>query len=92
MKDIKENYEPVSVPFLQELKDLKAQRKYIRLHYFNDFHEYISTAALIKEFISKPSGEFLELNTGEEVRLDKIVRLEGKPAPGYDIQDFTCDC
>ncbi len=92
MKEIKETYEPIDQDLHQELEALQTTRKYIRIHYFNHYHEYISAAGIIKEITKLPAGEFLILNTGDEIRLDKIVRLEGKPAPGYDKSDFTCDC
>ncbi len=92
MKEIKEQYEPVERHFLNELQGYATQRTFIRLHYFSDLHEYISTTGIISRIQDRPEGEYLLLNTGEEVRLDKIVRYDGKRAPGYDISDFTCDC
>lgn len=92
MKDIKENYEPVSENFHQKILDLIAKRKFIKVHYFNEYHEYISSTTILKEIITNARGDFALGNTGEEIRLDKIVRLEGQAAPGYSIEDFTCDC
>jgi len=92
MKEIKEQYEPIEPVFKQELLQYMQQRKFVRIHYFNEYHEYISKAAIIKEINQEPAGEFLVLNTGELVRLDKIVRFDEKPVPGYTSGDFTCDC
>ena len=92
MKEIKEQYEPIEPVFKQELLQYMQQRKFVRIHYFNEYHEYISKAAIIKEISQEPAGEFLVLNTGELVRLDKIVRFDEKPVPGYTSGDFTCDC
>jgi len=93
MKDIKEQYQPVTPAFKEELNKFNQKGQYVRIHYFNDYHEYISTAAIIKEITNNSEyGEFLKLSTGEEVRLDKIVRFDGNPAPGYEPSDFTCDC
>jgi Rho-binding antiterminator len=33
----------------------------------------------------------MELSAGDEIRLDKIVRIEDKPAPRYDKNYFACD-
>jgi Rho-binding antiterminator len=92
MKDITETYQAVPASFRAEIQEFQARRKYLRIHYFNSFHEYISTTAIIKELVEAQDGEYIRLSTGEEVRLDWIVRLDGQAAPGYDIQDFTCDC
>ena len=92
MKEIKEQYEPIEPAFKEELIKYQEQRKFVRIHYFNEYHEYISKAAIIKEINWEAAGEFLVLNTGELVRLDKIVRFDEKPVPGYTAGDFTCDC
>ncbi|MGV3504856.1 MAG: hypothetical protein ACO1O1_14195 [Adhaeribacter sp.] len=92
MKAITENYQPITPAFRQQIQDYLRRRKYIRIHYFNSFHEYLYSTAIIKEILDTAAGSFISLSSGEEVRLDRIVRLDGKPAPGYDIEDFTCDC
>lgn len=92
MKDIKEKYESIEPSFYYEIEQYRDKRKYIGIHYFNENHEYISTTAIIKQIFRVDEAEFILLTTGEEVRLDWIVRLDGKPAPGYNISDFTCDC
>jgi Rho-binding antiterminator len=92
MKEITEAYQAIPATFREEIRLFQARRKYIRIHYFNPIHEYIFTTAIIKELFEQDGGEYIRLTTGEEVRLDWIVRLDGQPAPGYDIEDFTCDC
>ena len=92
MKEIKDTYEPITASLRQDIEAFLANRKYIKLHYFNEIHEYISDTAIIKKVLKRSDGEYLFLSNGQEVRLDRIVRLDGKPVPGYDVQDFTCDC
>ena len=92
MKTITETYQAIPADFQDEIREYLRRRKYIRIHYFNAYHEYISTTAIIKEFFDQQNGSYIRLSSGEEVRLDRLVRLDGKPAPGYDIEDFTCDC
>ena len=92
MKAITQDYQPILPAFQEEIQDYLRRRKYIRIHYFNAYHEYISTTAIIKAFFEGSDGSYIRLSSGEELRLDRIVRLDGKPAPGYDIEDFTCDC
>ena len=92
MKAITDTYQPIASDFQEQIQGFLNRRKYLRIHYFNAYHEYISTAAIIKEFFDQQDGSYIRLSSGEEVRLDRIVRLDGQPAPGYDIEDFTCDC
>ncbi len=92
MKVIQPYYEPVEEPFRKDIEAYLQKRKYIGIHYYTDIREYISTTGIIKEISSRPNGEFILLSTGEEIRLDHIVRLNGERAPGYDVSDFTCDC
>ena len=92
MKVIQSHYEPVEELFRKEIETYIQKRKYIGIHYFTDIREYIPTTGIIKEISARPDGEYILLSTGEEIRLDRIVRLNGEQAPGYDISDFTCDC
>jgi Rho-binding antiterminator len=85
-------YNPVIGSFREELEALVAQKKYVKIRHFSDLHEFLSTAAIIQAIFTEQEAEFARLNTGEVVRLDKIARVDGKPAPGYDIEDYSCDC
>lgn len=92
MKVIQPHYETVDELFRNEIIAYIQKRKYLGLHYYTDIREYISTTGIIKEISVRPNGEFIILSTGEEIRLDRIVRLNGERAPGYHESDFTCDC
>jgi hypothetical protein len=45
----------------------------------------IGCVKVLKELPGK--GLFIGLNTGEEIRIDKIITLFGKPGPAYDEYD-----
>ena len=92
MENAKDEYRPVTSAFRNLLTAYKAGRNYISIHYFSDLHEYIYTTAIIKEVYTRDGEPFILLNTDEAIRLDRIVRIDGTPAPGYNIDDFTCDC
>lgn len=85
-------YTSVDASFRSEIKDLIRQRKYLAVQYFTDIRELISTRAIIQQVVQRNEAEFVLLSTGEEIRLDRIVRLGDRPAPGFHIDDFTCDC
>ncbi|RDC61573.1 hypothetical protein [Adhaeribacter pallidiroseus] len=88
---MKESYAPVATFFREELVGYAERRIYISLQYFSDIREYLSTKAVIKEVYARDNVEYLALNTGEEIRLDRIIRVEGKPAPGFEDY-FACAC
>lgn len=63
--------------------------KFVRIEYLTDINEFIKTDALIK----KINADTLELGTGEEIYIDRIVRIDGVLSPnfpGYD--NYSCDC
>ncbi|MDQ4139305.1 MAG: hypothetical protein M3142_02155 [Bacteroidota bacterium] len=91
MKETSEVYQPVDTTFREELLTYAENRKYVSIQYFTDIREYMSTRAVIKEIHSENGEEFLLLNTGEEIRLDRVIRVEGKPAPGFEDY-FACAC
>jgi Rho-binding antiterminator len=88
---MRDSYQPIHPAFHEELKALVAQRAGVRIQFYTDIHEFLTKHATLKKLINKADGPYLELTTGEEIRLDRIVRLGDKPAPGYDEDYFKCD-
>ncbi|WP_242919972.1 hypothetical protein [Pontibacter liquoris] len=84
-------YSPIDPAFKDALEELIAQKAYVRIQYFSDIREFLTRNALLKELHKAPDGEYLHLATGEEIRLDRIVRIGDRPAPGYDEDYFKCD-
>lgn len=79
--------------FEQYLEESILQKKYIKLQYFTDIQEFITTMTIIKEKVKNDNGSFISTTSGEEVPLDKIVRIDTIYAPKYaHIDDFSCDC
>lgn len=84
--------QPLGERFAQELGTLIRQRKYVGLLYLTPLRELLSTTAILKEIFARDQADYLLLSTGEEIRLDRLVSVNGMQAPGYDYDDFTCDC
>lgn len=85
------SYQPIDRTYYQELKALADKRAGVRLQYYTDIREFITQFATLKELATRGEEEYLVLANGEEVRLDRIVRIDDKPAPGYDEDYFQCD-
>jgi Rho-binding antiterminator len=84
-------YKPIESSYLDLIKGFAKERKSVRIQYFTDINEFITTVAIIKNVSEKERAAYMQLSNGEEIRLDKIVRIEDKPAPGYDKSYFACD-
>lgn len=63
--------------------------KFVRIEYLTDISEFIKMDALVK----KINADTIELGTGDEIYIDRIVRIDGvllPNFPGYD--NYSCDC
>ena len=86
-----DTYKPLDTTYYQEIESFVKQRKSVRIQYFTDINEFITKVSIIKNLFEKEGVQYMELSAGDEIRLDKIVRIEDKPAPGYDKNYFACD-
>ena len=89
-----ETYSPISCSYHDFILDRATRKKYVKIQYFTEIREFITTQAIIKDVVTTPEKEeYVILNTGERIRLDRLVRIDEHPSPHhYNIDDFTCDC
>ncbi len=74
---------------LNLIKELIDQKRYIKVQFFNELHEFHTVSSLIKTL----NGRTIELVSGQFVILDLIVSLDDRVMSDYShIVDFTCDC
>ena len=76
-----------------EFRSLIPLKKFVRLDYFTDLREFIRTDALTKAITTVDGVDHLELATGEQIPLDRVIRIDGHLSPlypGYD--DYSCSC
>ena len=86
-------YKPIDEAYYSTLEDLAARRKYCRVQYFTDIHEFITTRAVVTGLLPEAGEEYLHLNTGEKIRLDRIYSVDDNFAPGFEnYHEFSCDC
>lgn len=79
--------------FREYLLAVVKNRRYVKVQYFTDLHEFITTMAVAKSLYKSGDGESMLLGSGEMIPVDRIVRINEQVAPGYqEIMDFTCDC
>ena len=58
-----------------------------QLHYFTEFREFQTTTAPMSGIVKADENEFVELTSGDRIRLDRIISLDGKYFPGYEDYD-----
>lgn len=83
----------IASDFDQYLNDSIQEKKYVRLQYYTDIHEFMSISCIIEEMTSEQEEYTLKVNTGEIVLLNNVVRIDTYYAPKYaHLKDLTCDC
>ena len=85
------SYKPIEENYLKILEEAVEQHDFVRLQYFSEINEFLTKNQVAKKIINKDNADYLVLGNGEEVRLDRIVRFNNNPAPGYDENYFKCD-
>jgi len=85
-------YKQVLPEFKAVVQELVAQGKYSRVQYFSAINEFLTIRTKLKNLQTEQDGEFLQLATGENIRLDQIYRLDDHVNPGYqDYFNSSCD-
>jgi Rho-binding antiterminator len=86
------DYKPIACDFYDVL-EAATRKQQVYLQYFNDLRQLCQGTNTIRTFITRDHAEYARLASGEEVRLDNIIRLDDTPAPAYsDYPDFRCGC
>lgn len=79
---------PVDPDFYDVIVILQNTKDPILIHYFGSKNELNSANGVIMGIINgKKHEEYLALNSGEAVRLDRIITLNGRPGPAFDEYD-----
>ena len=87
------DYQPIDCGFYDTLEAAATQRRRVALQYFNDLRQLCLDSGVIDTFFIHNKVEYLRLKSGEEIRLNHIIRLDDVPAPAYaDYPDFSCGC
>ena len=79
-------YLPVDCDYYDELAMLSDRMKVIKLFFFlgPDFLDDVT--GTVEDIMTRDHAEFCIIG-GREIRLDKIITIDGKPGPAYDQYD-----
>ncbi|MFC5407770.1 hypothetical protein ACFPMF_00510 [Larkinella bovis] len=81
-----------SETFTDMLRSLIALRKYVKVFYSTDLNELLSVTSIISDWQTGPDGEAIVLASGESIRLDQLVNVNGVYAPGHEDYESCLDC
>ena len=86
-------YQPIDCQFYDVLEAAATRHQQVYLQYFSDLRELRQGTATIRTFVTRDHAEYAVLASGEEIRLDRLIRLDDTPAPGFaDYPDYRCGC
>ena len=87
------DYQPIACQFYDVLEAAATRHQQVYLQYFSDLRELRQEPATLKTFVTRAGAEYAILASGEQIRLDRISRLDDTPAPAFaDYPDFRCGC
>jgi len=90
---MKTYYNPI-YPEYYEIFSTEQEKEFSRICFFGDETTVEEANGKINGLVNGGSiGEFLIFNTGDEVRIDRIITINGIPGPAYDEYDaFALAC
>lgn len=80
-------YRPVEHEFYELIDELRNKGDEIKVFFFTDQLELKSLMGRIDLIVRDRQGERLKLSSGEPMRLDRIVSLNGIPGPLYEYYE-----
>jgi hypothetical protein len=83
------SYTPVSYDYREVIEEEIKKKTSGKIFYFGDQEEIRETIGSVLRMTEKPGlGIFIELDSdGDEIRIDRIITLFGKPGAAYDEYD-----
>jgi Rho-binding antiterminator len=76
-----ESYQPIDCSFYDELEVLAMRKSNCVIEFRSDDNTITSVEDVVADVYSKNKEEFLELRSGQIIRLDRLIRVNGKSPP-----------
>lgn len=76
-----EQYIPIDCNFYDRIEAAIVQRRTVLLEYLGAKGHLLSTETRLKDTQTKNGEEFLILPSGERIRMDRIISLDGVTVP-----------
>jgi len=81
------DYSPISCEFHDRLEDLATLRKLTRIRFRDDEGVQQQRNATIADVYSRAGAEYVSLSSGETLRLDQLVEVDGETLSDYGQKD-----
>ena len=82
-----QKYTPVDPDFTDIINTQAEKPRSFRIFFFQPNHEIGQSDGKYNGIRQEPDGEFIELTGDKNVRLDRIITVNGKPGPAFDEYD-----
>lgn len=79
--DPSRKYIPIDCGFYDRIEAAIVQRKTVRLEYWGAEGQIVAADTRLGDTQTKDGEEFLLLPSGEQIRMDRIISLDGVPVP-----------
>lgn len=84
---MKTDFTPV-FPIYYDVFSEEQKKSFCKVYYFGIGTHVEEAQGKIIQLVKKGSiEEYLVFDTGDEVRIDRIISINGKPGPAYDEYD-----
>ena len=78
-----QKYQPISCDYYDELEIVAMRQTIAEIIFKNEAGEEKTISTKIKTLQTRNSEEFLILENGDEIRLDRLVSMNGKVVKNY---------
>ena len=78
-------YTPINCSYYDLLESLAVKRERVDIDYRNPMGGPETTNAIIKDFRTENKEEFMILDNGTEIRLDRLVTVNGVDLNNYEV-------
>lgn len=76
-------YQPIDCNFYDILEANAVLRKQVEIIFINKNEEQQRIQAIIKDLYIKEKAEYMKLADGREIRLDKLIAVDGEELKAY---------
>ena len=77
--DLPKKYTPIDCSFYDRIEAAIVLRKTVRLEYWEQAEVKAIVETKLKDTLTKNSEEFIILPSGNQIRMDRIISLDGEP-------------
>ena len=76
-------YRPINCTYYDELEALATLHRHCFIHYLAPNGQPVTAEGQIKDFFIRDKVEYLLLDSGQEIRLDCLLSVNGKALKDY---------